>query len=213
MQREPAARQNKRRRSESAERAGSEAKHGTRAERDGASTHRDECAADAGSQGAGAHKSASYPRRGSRWAFSRAFLLALAQAFSRPRRAMSPVLARGWQHRGRRVPAVAAWCVRPPMSSIHLRKLRRRGLVAHGTGWRGTWRGSAARRPRDRPPSSSERQRRRLHAGSTGGLRGPLTWVCLELGRALAYSSFLQPMCAVHTRPSVFFALRRTHQR
>ena len=77
---------------------------------------------------------------------------------------MSPVLARGWQHRGRRVPAVAAWCVRPPMSSIHLRKLRRRGLVAHGTGWRGTWRGSAARRPRDRPPSSSERQRRQVHS-------------------------------------------------
>ena len=42
------------------------------------------------------------------WAFSRAFLLTLAQAFSPPRRATPPRLARGWQRRGRRVPAVAA---------------------------------------------------------------------------------------------------------
>ena len=86
---------------------------------------------------------------------------------------MSPVLARGWQHRGRRVPAVAAWCVRPPMSSIHLRKLRRRGLVAHGTGWRGTWRGSRCcfelRRGRGRP-------RRQLREGNCMPDYGRAPW-------------------------------------
>jgi hypothetical protein len=61
----------------------------------------------------------------------------------------------------------------------HELKDRKHRRLGHGRAARAsgvTAESFRARRPRSASPP--ERQRRQVHAGSTGGLRGPLTWVC-----------------------------------